>query len=157
MPSQPSQKRKYKENPDTPQPKKKNVNVPDKLLFHTSLDFTGYRENVGTAFPRAGESSNSTQQASCEQMAAVMQHFFNGDGKYPPAAIISNWMKHPYGRLHRESTEMFSTKPPYTNIKPVRAALTSFAVQIVQDKLVKEAEDPLYMVVHEYQLAPSDL
>jgi len=59
-------------------------------------------------------------------MVAVMRHLFNGSGAYPPAFILSNWMKHPYGRLQRESTQMFSIKPPYMEIKPVRAALTSF-------------------------------
>jgi hypothetical protein len=35
---------------------------------------------------------------------------------------------------------MYSTTTPYTEIKPVRAALTSFAVQIVERKLISEVK-----------------
>lgn len=56
------------------------------------------------------------------------------------ASIIENWLKHPYGRLHRDSELMYSTTVPYSTIKPVRPALTSFAAQLVESKLVKEAE-----------------
>jgi len=34
---------------------------------------------------------------------------------------------------------MYSTTTPYTDIKPVRACLTSFAVQIVERRLIQEA------------------
>ncbi|KAF8958799.1 hypothetical protein BDZ97DRAFT_1940816 [Flammula alnicola] len=110
------------------------------LLFHTSQDFSGYNTTSNQPLP-----SNSTtiRRATREQMAAVMQHFFNGDGEYTPATILLNWIKHPYGRLQCNSPLMFSTSVPYTSIKPVRPALTSFVAQIVQDKLVSEAEDAI--------------
>ena len=34
---------------------------------------------------------------------------------------------------------MYATTPVYTKIKPARAALTAFAAQIVEKKLVQEA------------------
>ncbi|KAF8798864.1 hypothetical protein BYT27DRAFT_7228135 [Phlegmacium glaucopus] len=164
--SQSSWKRKDKENTNKPKQKKRKEDVPKltvfqklqtfygflkhkldwtygDLLFHTSLDFSGYTGSTGMAPLTVDVHSNSKWQASREHMAAVMRHFFNGNSEYPPAVILSNWMKHPYGRLQRDSTQMFSTNPPYTEIKPVRAALTLFAVQTVQGKLVREAEDAI--------------
>ena len=35
---------------------------------------------------------------------------------------------------------MYATKPVYTKIKPARAALTAFAAQIVEKKLIQEAK-----------------
>ncbi|KAF8174754.1 hypothetical protein BJ912DRAFT_1024608 [Pholiota molesta] len=89
------------------------------LLFHTSQDFTGYTNG------------------HCHDA------LFHGNGQYTPANILLNWIKHPYGRLQRDSPLMYSTSIPYNSIKPVRPALTSFAAQIVQDKLVDEAEDAI--------------
>ncbi|KAF9475611.1 hypothetical protein BDN70DRAFT_996280 [Pholiota conissans] len=109
------------------------------LLFRTSEDFAGY----DTTSTLAQSSSSTNLYATREQMAAVMQHFFNGNGSYTTSLILSNWLKHPYGRLQRSSPEMFSVTIPYTSIKPVRAALTSFAAQVVQEKLVTEAEDAI--------------
>jgi hypothetical protein len=104
------------------------------LLFHTSQDFSGF-----DILPNQAP-GNSNRLATREQMAAVMHHFFKGNGEHPPSEIISNWLKHPYGRLQRDSSLMYSTSVPYPSIKPVRPGLTSFAAQIVQNKLVQEAE-----------------
>ncbi|KAF8166678.1 hypothetical protein BJ912DRAFT_1092378 [Pholiota molesta] len=80
---------------------------------------------------------------SRESITATLQHFFNGNVKYPPAKILECWYKHPYGRLERDSPNMYSTDTPYSDLKPVRTALTSFAVQTVLKKLVKEAESAI--------------
>ncbi|KAJ3506750.1 hypothetical protein NLJ89_g6695 [Agrocybe chaxingu] len=73
-------------------------------------------------------------------MTATMQHFFNGHKEHTPSKILENWMKHPYGRLQRNSNDNFSTVVPYTKLKPVCPALTSFAAQLVANKLIEEAE-----------------
>ncbi|KAF8185692.1 hypothetical protein BJ912DRAFT_1060520 [Pholiota molesta] len=109
------------------------------LLFHTSQDFTGYSTASNPLLPTNSNAARATR----EQMVTVMTHFFNGNGQYTPANILLNWIKHPYGRLQRDSPLMYSTSIPYNSIKPVRPALTSFAAQIVQDKLVDEAEDAI--------------
>ncbi|KIM36098.1 hypothetical protein M413DRAFT_428012 [Hebeloma cylindrosporum] len=79
-------------------------------------------------------------------MTAVMQHFFNGRGEKYPALILANWLRHPYGRHDRDSDLNFSTvdSSPYTEIRPVRPALTSFAAQIVEQKLVQEIEKAVH-------------
>ncbi|KAF8191273.1 hypothetical protein BJ912DRAFT_295157 [Pholiota molesta] len=77
---------------------------------------------------------------SRESITATLQHFFNGNVKYPPSKILDCWYRHPYGRLERDSPYMYTTNTPYTELKPIRPALTSFAVQIVLKKLVAEAE-----------------
>ena len=58
-------------------------------------------------------------------MAAIMQHFFNGTGHggFLAGSIVENWLKHPYGRLHRDSELMYSTTVPYSTIKPIRPAI----------------------------------
>ncbi|KAF8193655.1 hypothetical protein BJ912DRAFT_1091531 [Pholiota molesta] len=77
---------------------------------------------------------------SRESITATLQHFFNGNVKYPPSKILDCWYRHSYGRLERNSPDMYTTNTPYTELKPIRPALTSFAVQIVLKKLVAEAE-----------------
>ena len=88
------------------------------LLLHTSLDFTGYKENVGTTFPNGP--SDSKPRASREQMTAVMQHFFWRGWQIPTCPDYIKLDEVPLCQLQPESTEMFSTTPPYTMIKPVR-------------------------------------
>jgi len=111
------------------------------LLFYTSQRLSGKNRDDIPSTPTQRH-SNSKWSASHEQMTAVMQHFFNGRGKFTPAMVLENWFSHHYGRLERESTLMYSTQQntPWRDIKPVRAALTSFAVQVVEDRLVEEAE-----------------
>ncbi|KAF8163034.1 hypothetical protein B0H34DRAFT_672131 [Crassisporium funariophilum] len=75
-----------------------------------------------------------------ESITATLQHFFNGNVKYPPSKILDCWYRHPYGCLEQTSPEMYTTNTPYTELKPICPALTSSAVQIVLKKLVAEAE-----------------
>ncbi|KAK6993185.1 hypothetical protein R3P38DRAFT_2567352 [Favolaschia claudopus] len=75
------------------------------------------------------------------QMVSI---FLAGRANETVADIVSEWMMHPDGRLPSSSPNSdlsFSTTIPYTEIRPVRAALTSFAVQTVQKKLYAEAEE----------------
>ncbi|KAJ7672981.1 hypothetical protein DFH06DRAFT_1319207 [Mycena polygramma] len=60
------------------------------------------------------------------------------------AHIVEQWMKDPAGRIPRYSTSkdlMFSTTTPFTEIGPVRAALTTFSTQTVGKKVAREAEN----------------
>lgn len=68
------------------------------LLYHTSIPFSG---ELDTNTPN--ETQKSIPDASREQMAATMRHFFAGNGKYTPSIIIQNWYKHAYGRIERDS------------------------------------------------------
>ena len=69
----------------------------------------------------------------------IVQGFLAGHTRYTPAYIINFWFCHQDGRLDQNSALMYSTTVPYTEIKPVRPCLTSFAVQIVERRLVQEA------------------
>jgi hypothetical protein len=77
--------------------------------------------------------------------AKYAQHFIRGTGKYTAGMILECWLKSPDGRLSNVSESatdlMYSTaSTPYTDIKNVHMALTSFAVQIVHKKLIAEAK-----------------
>ncbi|KJA28108.1 hypothetical protein HYPSUDRAFT_801622 [Hypholoma sublateritium FD-334 SS-4] len=78
--------------------------------------------------------------ASRESITATLQHFYNGRTEHPPAKILHSWFTHPYGRHERESVDMYSTHTPYTELKPVRVALSSFAMQTILNKAVREVE-----------------
>ncbi|KAK6995664.1 hypothetical protein R3P38DRAFT_2567122, partial [Favolaschia claudopus] len=86
----------------------------------------------------------------------MISSFLAGRANKTPADIISEWMMHPDGRLpasHPNADLMFSTTVPYTEIRPVRAALTSFAVQA---KVAAEAEEAVALknglhVIEDYQ------
>jgi hypothetical protein len=71
--------------------------------------------------------------------ASTVQKFLSGQTRYNPAHIIAFWFNHRDGHLEKQSDLMYSTTVPYTEIKPVRPCLTSFAVQIVERQLVQEA------------------
>ncbi|KAJ7799418.1 hypothetical protein B0H13DRAFT_2391021 [Mycena leptocephala] len=70
--------------------------------------------------------------------------FLAGRAKKTVGNIISEWMAHPDGRIPAHSPNsdlMFSTTVPYTDIRPVRAALTAFSTQIIGKKVVAEAKN----------------
>ncbi len=73
---------------------------------------------------------------------ATVAHFLQGRTKYTVSSVLDLWIRHPYGRAHKNSPEMFSSaqKAPYLTIGPVRPAMTSFAVQISIQELVSNAE-----------------
>ncbi|KAF8811788.1 hypothetical protein BYT27DRAFT_7336050 [Phlegmacium glaucopus] len=75
--------------------------------------------------------------------ALYASRFLQGDTQYTPATILEAWYNHPDARRSKDSAdgqEMYSTSTPFTQIANVRAAMSSFAVQVVEAKLVKEAQ-----------------
>ena len=79
-----------------------------------------------------------------QQHGAAVQKFLAGHMKYAPADIIHAWLHSKDGRLDRDSDLMFSLDTAYTEIKPVRPCLTSFAAQMVSKKLVREAKEAVH-------------
>jgi hypothetical protein len=60
--------------------------------------------------------------------------------------VLDAWFQGPDGSISKDSEAadlMYSTTVPFLDIKPVRAALSSFAVQVIQQRVVKEAEDAI--------------
>ncbi|KAF8172930.1 hypothetical protein K438DRAFT_1772364 [Mycena galopus ATCC 62051] len=77
------------------------------------------------------------------QHAQMVSKFLRGDGDRTPSDILACWMKSPYGAISQDSPgfdEMYSTTIPYTSIRPVRPALTAFALQTVGAHLARGAE-----------------
>lgn len=79
--------------------------------------------------------------------AAIVSSFLNGKSTHTSADVLDLWMCHPYGAKDKFSPEMYSlaSARPYTTIRAVRPALTSFGVQIVQRQLrsqMREAVKP---------------
>ncbi|KAJ6614033.1 hypothetical protein B0H10DRAFT_2268702, partial [Mycena sp. CBHHK59/15] len=75
------------------------------------------------------------------QMVSI---FLAGRAQETVADIIALWMAHPDGRVPAHSPNldlMYSTTQLYTNIRPVRAALTLFSTQTIGKKLADEAEN----------------
>jgi hypothetical protein len=104
-------------------------------LNWTLADFLYY------AFRTTDEGGNKIHRT--HQHAKLTSHFLRGHGKFTPAQIIDAWFCTPDGRIASNSPDMdlmYSTATPYTEIKPIRAALTSFAAQVVGKKLVSEVK-----------------
>ncbi|KAJ7083421.1 hypothetical protein C8R44DRAFT_722063 [Mycena epipterygia] len=75
--------------------------------------------------------------------AQMVTTFLGGTANYMPSDILTCWMTSPDGVLNAYSpdwADMYSSETPYTQIEPVRAALTSFALQTVGDFLAHRAE-----------------
>ncbi len=70
----------------------------------------------------------------------LVQTFMRGATNVTPGKIINLWIRHPDGRAPPDAEHMYSLDTPYAEAKSVRVALTSFAMQTVQSKIVKEAE-----------------
>jgi hypothetical protein len=68
----------------------------------------------------------------------AVQRFLTGGCIYTPGHIINSWFHSPYGH-EKDASLMFSVTTPYTEISSVRSCLTSFAVQVVEQRLVQEA------------------
>jgi len=71
--------------------------------------------------------------------ATTIHQFLAGLSKYKPCHLIDAWIRSPDGRLERDSEDMFSITKPFTEIHPVQPCLTSFAAQLVEKKLLQEA------------------
>ncbi|KAJ7842924.1 hypothetical protein B0H13DRAFT_2364986 [Mycena leptocephala] len=74
----------------------------------------------------------------------MVSAFLAGRGKRTVANIVNEWMKDPLGRIPRYSSAeslMFSTTILFTEIGPVRAALTTFSTQTIGKKVGEEAEN----------------
>lgn len=99
------------------------------LLFYTSR-----------RVPKKSGTFASEEDSISHRHAAVLQHFLHGRGSFSPAQILENWFLHPSGRDGRLSDLMYSADTPYTDIKPVQPALTSFATQIVAKQIARETE-----------------
>ncbi len=71
----------------------------------------------------------------------VCQKFLSGRTLYKPIDIIQDWLTHPGGRFSANSDEaelMYSLDVPYQQIKSVRPAITSMAIQLVKARLEKK-------------------
>ncbi|RDB16715.1 hypothetical protein Hypma_002556 [Hypsizygus marmoreus] len=139
----PSLSKKHKQSSTS-----QKLSVDDKVelffvLLETELKWTYGELLYHTMTSRTTKEKNSvpgTASGNSRKHAAVVQHFLNGHGKHAPSDVVKLWMEHPYGRKFKDSPLMFSTTTPYTDIKPVRPALTSFAAQLVEKQLVREVE-----------------
>ncbi|KAJ3494472.1 hypothetical protein NLJ89_g10801 [Agrocybe chaxingu] len=70
-------------------------------------------------------------------------NFLQGRNTYTAATIIDLWFRGPDGRVTLADSNhiaMYATSPEYTSIKPARAALSAFAVQLVISKARREAK-----------------
>ena len=71
--------------------------------------------------------------------ATTIHRFLPGSSRYKPCHLIDAWIRSPDGRLERDSEDMFSITKPFMEIHLVRPCLTSFAAQLVEKKLLQEA------------------
>ena len=69
----------------------------------------------------------------------IVEKFLSGGGNCSVAELLESWWTTADGSGY-DSGNMYSVTTPYTQIGPVRSALSSFAAQIVEDQLLQEAE-----------------
>jgi hypothetical protein len=89
------------------------------------------------------KNEDGDQVRRSKRHAGMVQRFLQGNTRHTPAMIIDAWFRNPDGCISAGSAEdslMYSTDTPYLEIQSIRAALTSFAAQIVEKKVVKEAQ-----------------
>ena len=79
-----------------------------------------------------------------QQHGAAVQTFLAGHMKYAPMDIIHSWLHSKNRRLDCDLDLMFLLDTAYTEIKPVRPCLTSFATQMVLKKQVHKAKEAVH-------------
>ncbi|KAL1658988.1 hypothetical protein GGF50DRAFT_131359 [Schizophyllum commune] len=89
------------------------------------------------------KSSLHVASRGSEMQVKMLTHFFAGhDKEFPVSRTLAVWLKHPYGRNPPHDL-MYSLDHPYTEIRQMRPALTSFSAQLVRQQLVREAEEAI--------------
>ncbi|TEB25344.1 hypothetical protein FA13DRAFT_1796456 [Coprinellus micaceus] len=80
----------------------------------------------------------------CDTLAGVNwtfcrnARFLRGESKVTPTDILQLWDNHLYGQEERDSLLLYSTNIHFSQIKPVRLALTSYAAQKCLRKVHRE-------------------
>ena len=113
----------------------------DKLDSIFSL-LTQYRWSIGHLLYHIFRVRSKDETVSQQRIQSISR-FLTGECTYGPGIILDAWFRSPYGAVKAGSKEealMFNTETPYMEIKSVRPAMSSFAAQLVQKQLGKEAE-----------------
>ena len=90
-----------------------------------------------------GKDSTGQKVHRSRRHAACVSCFLQGRLSYSPGQILHLWYTHRDGKMSNDTHAtalMYSTTISYHEIKPVQAMLTSFAAQVIEKKLNKEAE-----------------
>jgi len=76
-----------------------------------------------------------------DNQSSSFMHFLRGhDGTCWPSSLVDVWFWHPAGREKESDYALYSFEPSFKTIRPVRAGLSAFAAQLVEQKLSQEAE-----------------
>ncbi|KAJ7593958.1 hypothetical protein C8J56DRAFT_777759 [Mycena floridula] len=78
-----------------------------------------------------------------QSVGGMVQKYLSGQTTHFPGEILQSWLSCKDGQIDEfkddDGFQMYDTMTPYTEIKPIRQCLTSFAAQICRDKLRREA------------------
>jgi hypothetical protein len=147
-----SRKRKNKENisiNDTPDPPPKRRKSPKSIAQKLEIVFSTITNDASWTFSEflyhvfQWQDENGKEISRSRSHAHCVQRFLGGTSLHTPGQIIELWMTSKDGRIGRD-VDAFSTSTPYTEIKSVRACLTSFAAQTVRKEVIREAESAVH-------------
>ncbi|KAJ7691191.1 hypothetical protein B0H17DRAFT_1133962 [Mycena rosella] len=146
-PSNPSQKRAKTSGtssfPSQPQSVRQSHRFDDEKMKNVLDAIKSQGWTLGEFLYRLFRCKDEDQATRSNQHAQIVSKFFKVEGDYRPSDILTCWMTNPYGAIPANSppsTDMYSTTTPYTAIRSVRPALTSFALQTVGEHLARGAE-----------------
>ncbi|TRM69621.1 hypothetical protein BD626DRAFT_474783 [Schizophyllum amplum] len=70
-----------------------------------------------------------------------LTNFLQGqDHHYFPSRIIDLWFRHSYGSINYEPDKLYATDVSFAGLRHVRLGLSAWAAQLIEQKLVREAE-----------------
>jgi hypothetical protein len=140
----PSQKRKDRSSapadtpsphgqpPKRPKPSLTNQQKLDRLFdLFKELDWT-LGEALHHVFAHKGVGNAPLHRS--QRHGNIVENYLAGRSTYTVPGILESWLTSPYGRGYTEAV-MFDTDTPYPEIRPVRQALSAFAVQSCSDFL----------------------
>ncbi|TRM62009.1 hypothetical protein BD626DRAFT_362119, partial [Schizophyllum amplum] len=83
--------------------------------------------------PEPGDKRSETQ-------SKMLTGWFKSEQEYPISRFLQLSLKHPFGR-NPQPDLMFCVDRPYTGISGVREGLSSFSAQLIEERLLREAEE----------------
>lgn len=124
-----------------PLPKKQKPKEPLTTQQKLAIVFRAINSDADWTFSEFIFHAFQDKESRTQSHGNTIQRFLSGQSKHSVGEILECWWRHKDGRHDRDSPLMYSTSTSFTKIKAVRPSLSSFAVQIMKDKLVREAKE----------------
>jgi hypothetical protein len=143
--------------PQTPKPRQTALEKIDAILDLLSV----WRRTLGDLLYhlfRLKDEQDEEIKGHSRRHTEKLEKFVRGESARGVGYFIHAWLNSLYAKIPANSPDnnlTYQLETPYKEIKPAKAALTSFAAQILTDELVREAESAVKPTSGLHSMLPS--